>query len=377
MKALILVGGYGTRLRPLTFSCPKPLVEFANKPIMLHQIEALVKVGVTEIILAINYQPDAMKEQINKLQDLYKVKITCSQETEPMGTAGPIRLAKELILKDNPEGLFFVLNSDIICEFPFDKLIAFHKQHQREGTIFVNEVEDPSKYGVVISDQDGRIKEFIEKPQEFISNKINSGLYLFNTSIIDKIPLKPTSIEREIFPQMAKDGQLYQLVLDGFWKDVGQPKDYLDGTVLILNSYAKHNPDLLRRGRNIIGNVLIDETAIIDENAVIGPNVIIGPGCQVKEGVRLRNCVLLKNSVINANSWINESIIGWSSIVGKWVRIEGVSVCGEDVQIKDEVYINQSFILPHRSVTANIQTKGTIQYYGNYLQQNDYAQTPI
>ncbi|CAD8043250.1 unnamed protein product [Paramecium primaurelia] len=360
MKALILVGGYGTRLRPLTFKCPKPLVEFANKPILMHQIEALVKVGVQEIILAINYQPDTMKEQINKLQDLYKVKIICSQETEPLGTAGPIRLAKDHIIKDNPDGLFFVLNSDIICEFPLDKLLQFHKQHNHEGTIFVNEVDDPSKYGVILADETGRIKDFIEKPQEFISNKINSGLYLFNISMIDRIPLKPTSIEREIFPIMAKEGQLYQYILPGFWKDVGQPKDYLAGTVLILESYKTHTPDVLAKGNNIVGNVLIDASAQIDPNAVIGPNVIIGPDCQVKEGVRLKNCVLLKGVIINANSWINESIIGWSSTIGKWVRIEGVSVCGEDVQVKDEVYINQSFILPHRGITSNIYNKNTV-----------------
>ncbi len=122
-----------------------------------------------------------------------------------MGTAGPIRLAKEQILRDNTSGLFFVFNSDVICEYPLDKLVEFHKHHGKEGTIIVTQVLDPSKYGVVVAKEDGQIEKFVEKPSVFVSNKINAGLYLFNTSIIDRIPLKPTSIEREIFPKMAAE----------------------------------------------------------------------------------------------------------------------------------------------------------------------------
>lgn len=142
--------------------------------------------------------------------------------------------------------------------------------------------------------------------------------------------------------------------------DVGQPKDFLQGTHLILESYRKRSPAMLAKGENIIGNVLIDPTAKIDETAVIGPDVTIGPGCIIEQGVRLKNACLLKNVHIKGHSWINSSIIGWQSYIGKWARIEGVSVCGEDVQIKDEVYINASFILPHRAVNSNIDKKDTI-----------------
>lgn len=153
-----------------------------------------------------------------------------------MGTAGPIRLAKEHILRDNESGLFFVFNSDVICEYPLDKLITFHKNHGKEGTIIVTEVQDPSKYGVVVAQEDGLIERFVEKPTVFVSNKINAGLYLFNTSMIDRIPLKPTSIEREIFPVMAGENNLYQMSLPGYWMDIGQPKDYLSGVKLYLQS---------------------------------------------------------------------------------------------------------------------------------------------
>ena len=210
MKALILVGGFGTRLRPLTLTVPKPLVDFCNLPILCHQIQALAGAGVNEVILAINYQPEVMKKELKVLEEKYKIKITCSLEDVPMGTAGPIRLAKDLILsKDNESGLLFVFNSDVICHYPLDKMVDYHKSHGGEGTIMVTQVEDPTKYGVVVADDNGLIERFVEKPKEFISNKINAGLYLFNTSIIDRIENRPTSIEREIFPKMSDDKKIF------------------------------------------------------------------------------------------------------------------------------------------------------------------------
>ena len=162
-----------------------------------------------------------MEASLRKYEKEYGIKITCSLEDEPLGTAGPIRLAKHLICADNPEELFFVFNSDIICDFPIKEMIEFHKSHGGEGTLMVTEVEDPSKYGVIVSQENGKIDSFVEKPSTFVSNKINAGLYLLSTKMIDWIPLKPTSIEREIFPIMAKEGVIYSKVLHGFWMDIG------------------------------------------------------------------------------------------------------------------------------------------------------------
>lgn len=157
------------------------------------------------------------------------VRLIFSHESEPLGTAGPLALAKNLLSNEQNQP-FFVLNSDIICEYPFKDLITFHKSHGREGTIVVTKVEEPSKYGVVMYDEDtGCIGSFIEKPQEFVSNKINAGMYILNPSVLDRIKLEPMSIEKEVFPFMAKEGQLYAFNLKGFWMDVGQPKDFLTG----------------------------------------------------------------------------------------------------------------------------------------------------
>lgn len=149
MKALILVGGFGTRLRPLTLSCPKPCVEFANKPSIIHQIQALVECGVTEVVLAVNYQPELMNETMQKWGEKLGVKITYSKEDEPLGTAGPLALARKS-LDDGKNTPFFVLNSDVICDFPFKEFVEFHKNHGQEGSILVTKVEEPSKYGVVV-----------------------------------------------------------------------------------------------------------------------------------------------------------------------------------------------------------------------------------
>ena len=361
MKALILVGGYGTRLRPLTFSCPKPCVEFANKPILEHQIEALVKAGVSEVVLAINYQPETMFELQSKLSTKYNIRIVCNQETVPLGTAGPLALARSILNPDPSEtSYFFVLNSDIICDYPFQEMIEFHKSHGKQGTLVVTPVDDPSKYGVVVSNDQHEILSFVEKPKKFISNKINAGLYLFSSNILDRIENKPTSIEREIFPLMAKDRELCSLTLKGFWMDIGQPRDFLAGLELYLHFLNEKTPDKLNRGSLFVGNVLVDPTAVIEDGCLIGPNVCIGPGVKIESGTRIANSVIFAGCVIKGHSWINGSIIGWKCSVGRWVRIEGLSVFGENVQIKDELCFNGIIILPHKEVKESELEKGKI-----------------
>lgn len=356
MKALILVGGFGTRLRPLTLSVPKPIVEFANKPSIIHQIEALVKIGVDEVVLAVNYQPELMSACMREYEQKLGVKITYSQESEPLGTAGPLALARDVLNDGKP---FFVLNSDVICVFPFKEMLDFHIKSKAEGTIMVTKVEEPSKYGVVVADDNGKIARFVEKPQVYVGNKINAGIYIFNPSILNRIELKPTSIEKEIFPKMAEEGQLYCMVLPGFWMDIGQPKDFLAGTNLYLASLEQVKSSLLATGEGIIGSVLIDPSSKVGK-AVIGPNVTIGPNCVIEDGVRLKNTVILEGVVVGANSWINQSIIGWKSRIGKWVRIQNVSVLGQDVHISDELFINGGRILPHKDITTSVPEESII-----------------
>lgn len=166
--------------------------------------------------------------------------MTYSKEEEAVGTAGPLKFAEQIVKEGNKAGFVLVFNSDIICDYPLQKLIDFHKAHGKEGTIVLATVEDPSRFGVVLMEEDGRINKFIEKPKDFVSNKINAGVYILNTSVIDRIPAKFCMIEKEIFPVMASEGQLYGMTLENnFWYDIGQPKDYLIGQDAFLK-YYKH-----------------------------------------------------------------------------------------------------------------------------------------
>lgn len=356
MKALILVGGFGTRLRPLTLSVPKPLVPFANIPMVLHQIEALVEAGVTHVVLAVNYRPDDMEKSLRAFSEKLGVQISLSLETEPLGTAGPLALAKD-ILRGGDD--FFVLNSDVICPFPFGEMVAFHKKHGKEGTLLVTQVEEPSKYGVVVYDKpSGRIDKFVEKPQVFVGNRINAGLYIFKSSILDRISVKPTSLEKEIFPVMASAGELYAMDLQShFWMDVGQPPDYLIGQCMYLDylSKSKTRADTLAKGPEIVGPCLVDPSARIGAGCRIGPHVVIGPDVVIGDGVRLQRCAIFNNSNIKPHAWIKDSIIGWRCTVGSWARLDAVTVLGEDVEVKDELYLNGARVLPHKSITASVQ----------------------
>lgn len=372
MKALILVGGFGTRLRPLTFSKPKPLVEFCNEPMIMHQIRALVAVGVTDIVLAVNYQPQVMTKAMERVSAELGVKIHFSIEEEPLGTAGPLALAANLLRGDNGEDeTFFVLNSDVICEFPFQRLLDFHKSHGAEGTLATTPVQDPSKYGVILHKEGTtQIDRFVEKPQTFVGNQINAGIYIFNSKILNRIQPVPTSIEKEVFPDMAKQGQLHATPLEGFWADVGQPKDFLAGTGLFLEALEKEIKTLSTskkshlvtaeeaksKGFTVIGNVFVHDSAMIGAGATLGPNVTIGPNAKVGEGCRIRGSVLLEAARVGNQSYVRDSIVGWGSSVGNWARVEGVSVLGEDVHLSPEIYVNNTSVLPHKSVSASIAT---------------------
>lgn len=393
MKALILVGGYGTRLRPLTLSKAKPLVEFCNKPMLLHQIEALRKVGVNHVILAVSYKAEDLQTELTAYADEVGIRISFSQEPEPLGTAGPLAFAKDLLSEKAPisgesgdfqsahDDLFFVLNSDVICNFPFSEMIDFHRNHGKEGSIVVTDVEEPSKYGVVVCEPDGCIDRFVEKPKEFVSNKINAGMYIFSSAILDRIPCKPCSIEKEIFPLMAAAKQLYAIGLNGYWMDVGQPGDFLKGMVMHLQEYSGEErktgiyftpsnhigplsePVLGLKGNPTTifeGTVFIDPSAKVGTQCKIGPNVCIGPGAVIENGVRLKGSAILGDCLIKSNTCIENSIVGWRCSVGRWVRLENCTVLGEDVHIKDELYINGGKILPHKSIATNVMEPSII-----------------
>lgn len=267
------------------------------------------------------------------------IRIQCSREFEPLGTAGPLALAKDKLIDGSGQPIF-VLSSDVICEFPLKEMLEFHKSCCAEASVMVTRVDEPSKYGVVVLDEEtGRVKRFVEKPQMFVGNKINAGIYLLNPSVLDSIELKPTSIEKDIFPRIVEENQLYAMVLPGFCMDIGQPRDYLSGLHLYLD-YLRTKSDMLPSGSQFQGNVLIDESVHIGEGCLIGPDVSIGPGCILEAGVRLSDCAIMSGVRMKKHACVSWSIVGWHSTVGQWARVENMTILGEDVHIGDEIYSN-------------------------------------
>jgi len=271
-----------------------------------------------------------------------------------------LALAADILREGNAP--FFVLNSDVICDFPFKDLLAAHHENDAVGTLLVTRVSEPSKYGVVVHRENtlNQIDRFVEKPAQFVSNRINAGIYVLSQKVLDMIKLQPTSIEKDIFPLIAKQGGLYFHDLDGYWMDIGQPADYLVGNRLYLQFLAEKDPTQLMLGKDIVKNVLVHPTARIGKNCRIGPDVVIGPGVVVEDGVRLAHATVLEKSVIKANSVVLDSIIGWNCVVGSWCRIEGGSVLAENVQVNDELYIRGAKVLPHKSISASISTPAVV-----------------
>jgi len=351
MKGLILVGGLGTQLRPLTLSKAKPLIEFANKPHLRRLLELLKHAGVTEAVLAINYRPEIMADFLEQYAaDGEGIKITLSQEREPLGTAGPLALAKELLDDGEP---FFVMNCDIACEFNLRAALEFHRAHGKVGTIMVTRVDEPAKYGksVIVPHETGLIDRFVEHGRTFAGNLINAGVYIFSPSIFERISLRPTSMEKEVLPALAAEEQLYCRQLDGWWMNIKKPISFLQGTAYYLAFLRKHRPaELLTLDSACCGNVVVAESASVGRGCKLGPDVVIGAGCVVEDGVRLA----IEGSRVCAHAIVLDSIVGWKAAVGSWTRVEGVSVLGEDVHVGSELCINGALILPHKAIGESV-----------------------
>ena len=247
------------------------------------------------------------------------------------------------------------------CEYPLAELLAFHRNHGREGTILVTKVDEPSKYGVVVHDEAGRIRHFVEKPQTFVGNHINAGMYCFSPRVLDRIELRPMSIEKEVFPGMAEAGELFAMALPGYWMDIGQPRDYLTGQGLHLAALRRRAPaELAPAAPGIRGNVLIDASATVGAGCVLGPDVVVGPGCVIEDGVRIARATLLRGTRVCSHALVSGAIIGWGSTLGRWSRVENGAVLGEDVQLADEKCINGAIILPHKGIKENFLKPGEI-----------------
>lgn len=321
MKALLLVGGLATRLRPLSLNRPKCLFPLKNKPIIKYLLENLANSGCEEVVLAVNNLAQKIQNSLGSEQ--YNIKINYSLEEEPLGTGGPIKLAEELLSEDD----FLVLNGDILSFINYKELMYYHKRYNSIATITLKEVEDPTRYGVVKFGEEETIEKFVEKPtiDSAPSKWINAGCYALSPKIFDYIPSnEKVSIEREIFPKLTDKKQLKGYRYYGEWLDIGVPEDYLTANKM-LNSFK-------------------DKSSSISPHATIGKNTTI------------LDSIIWEHTKVGNNSEINDSIIGANCILGENVRLTKV-VLGDNVTITENVEVVEGVkIWPNNYIQKSILT---------------------
>jgi mannose-1-phosphate guanylyltransferase len=370
-SALILAGGFGTRLRPLTCTRPKPLFPLGNKPLSEIVVERLAKSGVERVIFAINYQAELIMQYFGT-GDKWGIEIKYAKEKRPLGTGGPIKNAQHL-LDDSP---FFVLNGDVISTIDFKDMLNFHMQRDEAfGTIALHPVKDPSRYGAVELDHSHRILRFVEKPPpgEEPSNLINAGAYVLDPEVFRHIPEnKPYSIEREVFPIFAAQNRLYGYKFDDIWLDMGKPADYLQANKYVLDHFLNKtqlnsNKAYISTSADIHESVQINSSIAIGENVKIergthiGPYVCIGDDVTIGQGCRIENSIIFSDVQIDSFSSINNCIIGEAATLGRWVKIEGLTIIGDYCNIKDNVTLTSDVtICPWKTVSESIITPKTI-----------------
>jgi mannose-1-phosphate guanylyltransferase len=322
VQAIVLVGGEGTRLRPLTSHVPKPAVTLVDRPFLAYAIEWLAAHGVSEVVLACGFLPDVLRETLGE-DERAGVSITYVAEPEPLGTAGAIRFAAEA-LGERLEDRFFALNGDVLADLDLSALAQAHQRHGARATIAVHPVDDSSAYGLVRRDGEERVLEFLEKTGETVPGEINAGAYVLERSVLDLIPAgQAVSIEREVFPRLVDDG-LYGLLLDGYWMDIGTPERYLQASWDILEGRVETRVEATAPGQLIAAGAEIA--------GAVGPRAVVSSGCRVETGAEVTDSVLLDRCTIGEGARVQGSILAPGAKVDPGAQLVD-TVVGRDERV--------------------------------------------
>jgi NDP-sugar pyrophosphorylase family protein len=348
VQAIILAGGFGTRLRPLTSTRPKPLIPFANEPFLLHTLRQLAAGGFTEVVLSTMYLPEAFDQLLPEARKA-GVDVVLSSEDTPMGTSGAVKRLSHLL-----DGTFLVLNGDVLVDVDFQRLVRLHAERRAAATLALVRVPDPSAFGLVPVDDDGRVTAFLEKPgpdeEAWVTDLINAGVYVLEPSVLDHVPAgQPSSFERHLFPSLLASGApVYGDELYGYWRDLGTPIAYLAAQFDLLEGRLHLPINATERGRSqwfsdgarihegavLRGPILVGHGAAVENQArVFGPSVL-GPGAVVAGGARLERSVLLEDARVEKGAKVSDSIIGRGVVVGDGAVVRDGAVVGDNVMIE-------------------------------------------
>ncbi len=318
MQAIVLVGGEGTRLRPLTSDVPKPALTLVDRPFLAYMIEWLGSHGVTEAVLACGFLPDVLQEALGEGEHA-GVKLTYVTEPDRRGTAGAIRFAADA-LGDDLDERFLALNGDVLTDLDLTALMNAHREREARATIALYPVEDSAAYGLVSVDGEGGVTEFVEKTGEAVPGEINAGAYFLERSVLDLIPPeREVSIEREVFPRLVGDG-LGALRLDGYWMDIGTPERYLQASWDILEDRVT------TRVRPTAPGLLIGAGTEIADGASVGPRAVVSPGCGIATGAQVRDSILLDGCEIGAGATVSGSVLAAGVTVAAGAELAGAVI---------------------------------------------------
>ena len=340
MQALILAGGKGTRLRPLTVYTPKPIVPICNRSFLLYQIDTLRNAGITDITLSLSYQPQKIEQLVGDGSE-HGVRIKYTVEPQPMGTAGAYKFAEELIREPT-----VVFNGDILTDLDLERVIKEHNERGAAATLVLAPVENPSAYGLVETEPDGRVRRFLEKPkpEEISVNTINAGTYVLEPRVLDFIPANENySFEYQLFPDLLQRGEpVYAHIPDKtYWIDIGTPERYLQVHHDLLAGNVSHIKLDERRGEFESATAAeIDERSLIADDCTIKPgaqiiNSVLGQGCYVDERARIENSVVWAHTRIYAGAHIANAIIGRGCHVGRAAQVGAGAVLGDKTSLTD------------------------------------------
>jgi mannose-1-phosphate guanylyltransferase len=335
MQAVILAGGLGTRLRPLTYTTPKPLLPILNEPMVERLIKTLPS-EVDRVILAVSYMVDRLTEYFGE-HDVGR-EVVLVEEKEPLGTGGAIKNVEEHI-----DDTFFALNGDVVSTLDFEAQLDFHRKGKVHGTISMWEVEDPTRYGIIGTDSESKITRFLEKPkiEDAFSNWINAGVYVLEPEVLDLMnPGTVISIEREIFPPLAEQGKLMGFKFYGYWIDAGTPRAYLHAQKVLLKNLPQKNEMGMFSSVKINPPIMVGKDPDISKSAELGPFVCLGDNVKVGEDTKISNSIVLDNVNIGNN------IILKDAIVGKGCTIESDAVMRDGIVIGENQVIESGTNVP-------------------------------
>jgi mannose-1-phosphate guanylyltransferase len=344
MQALILAGGEGTRLRPLTSTIPKPAVPLVQRPFISYMLEWLRSHGVDEAILSCGFMADGVRRVLGDGSGL-GIRLRYVEEPRPLGTGGALKFAQDLL-----QDRFLMLNGDVLTDIDLSAQLRQHEQTGARITLGLIGVEDPSAYGLVRRDEDGSVTEFLEKPSpdEIDTNLISLGAYVIEREVLDSMPPAGTklSIERDVFPELVGDG-LYGFEASGYWLDIGTPERYLQATYDILEGEVRTEVgrEVARAGGVLLegdstavagsvhGPALIGPGCVVAADATVGGRTVLGPGATVEAGAHINSSVLLAGCSVGRGTRLSESILGPGVRIGERCRIDHGVVLGKDVTV--------------------------------------------